>query len=203
MARRPVNPPADGWSLTLPPRLWIELSNHLFRDDGDEHGAVILAGRGDGPRGPRLLARHLILATDGIDYIPGRYGHRALAASFIRDAAVRARDEQLAYLAVHCHRGLNQVGFSGVDLASHERGYPALVQITNRIVGGLVFSPHAAAGDLWLLDGTRTPLAEVVVPGGNLLRLRPIPARPVFRMITCHGLPGSVLLFGPGQWDAE
>ena len=28
-------------------------------------------------------------------------------------------------------------------------------------------------------------------------------ARPVFRMITCHGLPGSVLLFGPGQWDAE
>jgi len=155
----------------------MELCNHLFRDDGDEHGAVILAGRADGPRGPRLLARHLIPAADGADYVAGHHGYRALDPGFVRDAAVRARDERLAYLAVHCHFGLDQVGFSGVDLASHERGYPALVQITNQIVGGLVFTPHAAAGDLWLPDGTRTPLAEVVIPGGNLLRLRPTPAR--------------------------
>jgi len=43
-------------------------------------------------------------------------------------------------------------------------------------VGGLVFTPHAAAGDLWLPDGTRAALAEVVIPAGNLLRLRPSPA---------------------------
>jgi molybdopterin/thiamine biosynthesis adenylyltransferase len=171
-----VNPPADGWSLTLPPKLWADLTNHLFQRDGDEHGAVLLAGRAEGPRGPRLLARHLLLAVDGTDYVAGRYGHRALTPSFVRDAAVRARDEQLAYLAVHCHAGLDHASFSQVDRASHQRGYPALVQITGQVVGGLVFTPYAAAGDLWLPDGTRTQLAEVVIPGGNLLRLRPSPA---------------------------
>jgi len=172
-----VNPPAAGWSLTLPPRLWADLSTHLFQPDGAEHGAVILAVRANGPRGPRLLARELILAVDGTDYVAGQYGHRALTASFVRDAAVRARDEQLAYLAVHCHAGLDQVGFSQVDLTSHERGYPAIRQLTSQLVGGLVLTPHAAAGDLWLPDGTRSTLAEVIVPGGNLLRLRPVPAR--------------------------
>ena len=175
MARRPVNPPAEEWSLTLPPLLWADLTNHLFQEDGTEHGAVLLAGRAESPRGPRLLARHLLLAFDGTDYVAGRYGHRALTPSFVREAAVRARDERLAYLAVHCHAGLDHVGFSEVDLASHQRGYPALVQITDQIVGGLVFTPHAAAGDLWLPDGTRTQLAEVVIPAGNLLRLRPTP----------------------------
>ena len=107
MARRPVNPPADGWSLTLPLKLWADLANHLFQDDGDEHGAVLLAGRAEGPRGPRLLARDLLLAVDGADYVAGRYGHRALTASFVREAAVRARAERLAYLGVHCHLGLS------------------------------------------------------------------------------------------------
>ncbi|OKI58018.1 ThiF family adenylyltransferase [Micromonospora sp. CB01531] len=177
MARHPVNPPTDGWSLTLPPRFWAALTDHLFRGDKEEHGAVILAGRADGPRGPRLLARELILAKDGVDYVPGETGYRALAPSFVRDAAVRARDEGLAYLAVHNHFGDVAVGFSPVDLASHERGYPALRQITGQVVGGLVFTPQAAAGDLWLPDGSRVDLAEVVIPGGNLIRLRPRPAR--------------------------
>jgi molybdopterin/thiamine biosynthesis adenylyltransferase len=176
MARRPVNPPAEGWSLTLPARLWTELASHLFQRDGAEHGAVLLAGRAEGPRGPRLLARDLIVAVDGVDYVAGRYGHRALTASFVREAAIRARDERLAYLAVHCHPGLDHVGFSPVDLASHQRGYPALVQLTGQIVGGLVFTPHAGAGDLWLPDRTRAALAEVVIPAGNLLRLHPSPA---------------------------
>ncbi|MFJ8138912.1 ThiF family adenylyltransferase [Streptomyces sp. NPDC096013] len=176
MARRPVNPPAAGLSLTIPPRLWADLSQHLFQDDGGEHGAVLLAGRADGPRGPRLLARDLIIAAEGTDYVPGEYGHRALAPAFVRDAIVRARDEKLAYLAVHAHPGLNRVGFSRIDLASHERGYPALQQISGQIVGGLVLTPHAAAGDLWLSEGDRVPLAEAVVPAGNMLRLRSNPA---------------------------
>jgi hypothetical protein len=175
VAHRPVNPPAEGWSLTLPPSIWADLSGHLFAD-GQEHGAVLLAGLSEGARGPRLLASRLILAADGRDYIPGRRGSRMLTASFVRDAAVQAHDEQLAYIAVHNHLGLNRAGFSGVDLASHERGYPALRQLTGQIVGGLVLTPHAAAGDLWLTDGVRTALAEVIVPAGNLLRLRPAPA---------------------------
>ena len=175
MVQRPVNPPADGWSLTLPPDLWADLRDHLFRD-GRGHGAVILAGRAPGPRGDRLLGRELVLATDGVDYVPGHTGHRALAPGFVRDAIVRARDEKLAYLAAHNHLGDATVGFSDIDLASHERGYPALRQIAEQIVGALVATPHAAAGDLWLPDGTRAELAELVIPGGNLIRLRPRPA---------------------------
>jgi hypothetical protein len=173
VVRQPVNPPADGWSLTLPPRLAQRLTEHLFPGARDEHGAVILAERATGPRGPRLLARDLILAVDGEDYVAGTTGYRALTAQFVRDAALRARDEQLAYLAVHNHRGADTVGFSSVDLASHERGYPALRRITNQIVGAVVFAQQAAAGDLWLPDGTRADLAEVVIPGNNLARLQP------------------------------
>lgn len=178
MARHPVNPPADGWSVTLPARLWTELSEHLFQD-GHEHGAVILAGLTSAPRGPRLLARELVPAVDGVDYVSGRTGHRVLTADFVRDAAVRARDENLAYLAVHNHFGGTTVGFSRVDLASHERGYPALGQITGQVVGALVLTPQAAAGDLWLPDGHRVALAEAVIPAGNLIRLRPRPATPM------------------------
>lgn len=176
MVHREVNPPAPGWSLTIPPRLWADLQQHLFRADGDEHGAVILAGRADGPRGPRLLARELVLAADGIDYVPGTTGYRALKPEFVRDAALRARDEKLSYLSVHNHFGTTRVGFSRVDLASHERGYPALRKITGQVVGGLVFTPRAAAGDLWLPDGTRDTMTEVIVPGGNLIRLTPAAA---------------------------
>ncbi|MEW2274174.1 ThiF family adenylyltransferase [Streptomyces griseofuscus] len=173
MARRPVNPPAEGWSLTIPPRLWADLSKHVIEASG---GAVLLAGLADGPRGPRLLARDLIPAQKGTDYVRGEVGHHALAPAFVRDAVLRARDEQSAYIAVHAHGGLNQVGFSRIDLDSHARGYPSLLQISRQIVGALVLTPHAAAGDLWLPDGGRATLAETVVPGGNLLRLRSIPA---------------------------
>ena len=178
MAHHPVNPPAPGWSLTLPPGMWGRLTAHLFRADRDEHGAVILAGQAAGPRGPRLLGRELIVADDGSDYVPGQVGYRTLAPGFVRDAAVRARDEQLAYLAVHNHAGATTVNFSDIDMASHERGYPALQQITGQLIGGVVLTPQAAAGDLWLADGSRADLAELVIPGGNLVRLRPLPAQP-------------------------
>lgn len=176
-----MNPPAQGWSLTVPPRLWRELQGHLFPAVGGAHGAVLLAGAADGPRGPRLLARDLILATDGVDYGPGTRGHHALDPTFVRDAALRAGDEGCAYLAVHCHGGSDSVGFSPDDWASHERGYPALRDLTGQLVGGLVLARAAAAGDLWLPDGGRAELAELVVPGNNLLRLRPAPPPPSAR----------------------
>jgi molybdopterin/thiamine biosynthesis adenylyltransferase len=173
-----VNPPTDGWSLTLSPRLWADLAGHLM-SDGDRHGAVILADAARGARGPRLLGRELILAEDDVDYLKGSGGYRWLSAEFVRDAAVRARDERLAYLAVHNHHGTTSVAFSRVDMVSHERGYPALRQITGQVVGALVLTSQAAAGDLWLPDGAREPLAEVVVLGHNLLRLAPRPAKSV------------------------
>ncbi|KOV96345.1 MULTISPECIES: ThiF family adenylyltransferase [unclassified Streptomyces] len=176
MAHHTVNPPAPGPSLTIPARLWQQLQSHLFADDRTARAAVILAGWTNGPRGLRLLARELVPAQDHTDYGPGTTGHHALAASFVRDNILRARDENLAYIAVHNHSGTTRVRFSPTDLASHERGYPALTQISNTPVCGLVLTPQAAAGDLFHPDGTRTHLAEVVIPANNLLRLRPQPA---------------------------
>lgn len=177
MVRRPVNPPSDGWSLTFRHREWGLLFGHLFGKRG-EHGAVVLARQVAGPRGPRLLAEQVLLASDGTDYVPGQHGYRALSPEFVRDAALAAADTGLAYLAFHNHGGLDRVEFSKVDMTSHERGYPALRQIVGGVVGAVVCTPHAAAGDLWLPDGTRVALAELVVPGANLLRLRPHPSAP-------------------------
>lgn len=94
MVRGPVNPPARGWSLTVRARDWEILSEHLFAGTG-EHGAVVLARTGDDVGGRRLLAEHLILARDGVDYVQGEYGHRALSASFVRDAALELADHGL------------------------------------------------------------------------------------------------------------
>ncbi|WP_228563246.1 ThiF family adenylyltransferase [Catenulispora rubra] len=169
---------ATGLSLTIPPRLWDRLQKHLFPGDGDEHGAVILAGLAPGRHGPRLLARDVVIANDGSDYVPGETGYRALADDFVNKTIDRADAEGLAYIAVHCHSGTTRVEFSGLDMASHDRAYPAIVQMTDRPVGGLVFARHAAAGDVFMPDGTRSALTEVVVPTHNLLRLRVAPAAP-------------------------
>jgi hypothetical protein len=56
-----------------------------------------------------------------------------------------------------------------------------------------VFTPQAAAGDLWFPDDTRAPLAEVVIPDNNLIRLCPQPALPA-QADPHHGR--QALLFG-------
>ena len=145
-----MNPPTSGMSLTIPPLLWDRLMAHLFPGDGDEHGAILLAGFAAGPRGPRLLVRHLMLAVDGLDYVPGDTGYRALADDFVNRAIDQAEAEGLAYIGVHCHRGSTSVAFSAPDMSSHERAYPAIVQMTERPVGGLVLTRNAAAGDVVL-----------------------------------------------------
>ena len=176
MVPQPVNPPSTGWSLSLRLRDWQTLNAHLFQDD-DEHGAVVLAEQVQGPRGPRLLARRVLLAKDGIDYVPGIHGYRALTATFVRDCIDLAASAEQVYLAVHNHDGRGRVSFSRTDLASHERGYPALRQITGQTVGAVVLAQGAATGDLWLPDGSRVEFAELVVAGNNLRRLRPHPSK--------------------------
>jgi len=118
------------WSLILPERLWAPLERHLFPGDGDEHGAVIGATIFETSRGTRLLARQLFIARDGVDYVPGERGYRMLTASFVGDRILDCRDHELSYLAVHCHGGQDSVEFSSDDLASHERGYRALLDIS-------------------------------------------------------------------------
>jgi ThiF family len=170
----------DPWSLRISATLMDRLAGHLFPGDGDEHGAVIAAGMVGTSRGVRLLARNVVLARDGIDYVPGKRGYRMLTASFVTENVLRCSDERLVYLAVHCHGGSDTVGFSGDDFASHQRGYPALLDITDGTpVGALVLASDAIAGDIWLPGGLRVDLTGAVVVGRPQHVLHPAPlARP-------------------------
>ena len=163
------------WRLTIPAGLYAELQRHLFPGDGDEHGAVILAGACESDRGLRLVARELHLAKDGMDYVPGKRGYRMLKAEFIQSKILRARDGRLAYLAIHNHGGTDSVGFSALDMASHERGYPALLDIARGMpVGALVLARSAVAGDLWFPDCSRVPLSHAAIIGHRRQLLFPL-----------------------------
>jgi molybdopterin/thiamine biosynthesis adenylyltransferase len=144
---------------------------HLFPGDGDEHGAIVLAGIAERGDRLRLLVREVLLAEDGVDYVPGTRGYRALHPLFVAKGIQRARDLRLAYLAVHCHGGVDRVAFSATDVESHDRGYPALVDISGNPVGALVFARDAVAGDLFTADGRRLNRMSVTVIGKNFRTL--------------------------------
>jgi len=161
------------FSLTIDEILFKRLYSHLFPGDGDEHGAVIAAGIAETERGTRLLAREVFIARDGIEYVPGTRGYRALTAEFVARISGECATENLCYLAVHCHGGQNEVCFSTDDIRSHERGYPALLDITrDSPVGALVFATNAVAGDIWTREG-RFALDSLTVIGSCIRRLYP------------------------------
>ncbi len=162
MAQRTVTGPV---SLRLPSQVAADLKSHLFPGDESEHGAVIGAAVLETQRGIRLLGRRLYLAKDEKDYMPSQRGHRMLTADFVRRCALSCADEGLAYLAVHNHGGSDRVAFSSIDMASHSRGYPALLDILDGPpAGGLVFARQAVAGDIWISakDQVKLDLAAIV-----------------------------------------
>ena len=160
--------------LVIPAEMYGELQAHLFPGDEDEHGAVILAGISRAKNRVRLLVKELHLAMDGIDYVPSTRGYRKLKAEFIQSRILKARDERLVYLAIHNHQGADNVWFSMHDMASHERGYPALIDIARGMpVGALVFANNAVAGDIWLSQIERRPLSSAVVLGKSIRRIYP------------------------------
>jgi tRNA A37 threonylcarbamoyladenosine dehydratase len=162
-------------SLTIDEPLFERLYHHLFPGDNDEHGAVIAAGIVETSRGTRLLAREVFLAEDGVDYVPGTRGYRALTARFVAQVSGYCAAQNLCYLAVHCHGGRDEVSFSADDMASHERGYPALLDITKGgPVGALVFATNAVAGDIWTRSGRYT-LSHLTVIGSRVRKLYPSP----------------------------
>lgn len=164
------------WSVRLPQPLYDRLHAHLFPGDGDEHGAVLAVGITETERGVRLLGRELFLAEEGTDYLPGTHGYRALSARFVAEKAGYCGDEKLGYLAIHNHGGRDRVDFSGIDLDSHERGYPALLNLTNGgPVGALVFAEAAIAGNIWLPGGERHTIEHTVIVGPNLRHIFPAP----------------------------
>jgi len=157
-----------------------ELTAHLFPGDDDEHGAVIAASVVRTPRGTRFLAHQLFLARDGVDYVAGERGYRMLTATFVMDCVLKCAELGMAYFAIHCHGGGGHVGFSRDDLASHERGYRALLDILDgQPAGALVFAEDAVAADIWFPSGERGQLAEFVVTARPIRRLySEPPARP-------------------------
>jgi len=144
---------------------WQALHDHLFASTPDEHGAALLCGRATVGGKVVLLVREVILAEDGVDYVPGTRGYRHLGGEFVTHVLRRAKNAGLVYLAVHNHGGTNQVGFSGPDMESHERGYPTLLALNGSPVGGLVLASHALAGDIWFSDGQRQQVHATVVVG--------------------------------------
>lgn len=164
-------------SLTIDAPLFRQLHDHLFPGDFDEHGAVIAVGMVETTRGTRLLAREVFLAQDGIDYVPGTRGYRALTAQFVAEHSDYCAAQNLGYLAVHCHGGFDTVGFSSDDMASHVRGYPALLDITGGgPVGALVFAQNSVAGEIWTPDG-QFELDHATVIGPTVRKLYPQPQR--------------------------
>lgn len=187
----------------LPCGMYEDLRRHLFPGDNDEHGAVIAAGLVQSPRGTRFLARKLFLAREGVDYLPGRHGYRALTADFVARVSHFCAQNKLSYFAIHNHGGRDSVGFSRVDLESHQRGYPALLDIMEGDpVGALVFAENAIAGEVWTRHGVYQ-LESATVVGLNHERLFPSPRRSAFipdevytRQSLLFGARGQELLKG-------
>lgn len=192
----------DQFSLRMSQCLYEDLHRHLFPGDGDEHGAVIEAGFAALNRRRILLARRLWKAQDGVDWVPGTRGYRMLPAPYVTRRIRDCRTEGTVYLAVHNHGGRDSVAFSEVDLSSHKRGFPALLDVMQRIpVGALVFAENAVAGDIWTPGGGCHALKEAVVVGPRRLRLTPVPDRhhgaidPRFdRQVRMFGTQGQSIL---------
>jgi len=142
---------------------WARLNDHLFPDDGDEHGAALLCGMAGSDDSCRLLVREVVVAVDGVDYTPGVQGYRHLSGAFVTRQIRRAKDLGLVYLAVHNHGGGGPVAFSTLDMGSHERAYPTLTQVSGNAVGGLVLSRGAVAGDVWFPGGNRLEVVTTIV----------------------------------------
>jgi len=183
-------------SLVLPKQLQEVILAHLFPGDGDEHALVILAGVADYEGHRRLLGREVIVAHDHVDSVPGRYGYKMMKAEFIQPLIRRCRKERLAYISVHNHGGSGSVAFSLDDFNSHERGYPALLDLTDGMpVGAAVYAQGAIAGDIWMPDGTRFPLIETRILGGNVERIYDSPRAAEAANAPFHGR--QLLMFGP------
>ncbi len=155
---------------------FAQLRGHLFPGDHDEHGAVLLAGVSHSNDQLTLHVREVHVAQEGRDYVKGTIGYRALHPTFIHRLITRARDERLAYLAVHNHDSDTNVGFSYIDMDSHELGYPALLQISRGMpVGAIVMGHRSMQADVWVSGGTRLELDEAVIVGSTIQRLTAAP----------------------------
>ena len=185
---------SDTCDILVTAQLHQRLMAHLFPGDGDEHGAILRAGVVQCGSTIRLLIQNVEPAQFGTDYVVGQYGYRALTPPFIHREILRCRDAGLAYLAVHNHRSDRHVDFSRIDLESHERGYPALLDIGRGVpVGALVYGQRSVAADIWMPDGSRRSLGTYRVVGRNIERLY---SRPQHQLATDTEHDRQIRMFG-------
>lgn len=171
-----MNTNVNDVQLTMTEGMLAELRAHLFPGDFDEHGAVLAVGLCRVDNSMRLIGHRLFCAEDGIDYVAGQRGYRMLRAEFIAECIDYCNERQLGYLAIHNHGGTDRVAFSQTDLASHERGYPALLDLLpDTPVGALVLSRNACAGDIWFGNGQRLELTRTRSVGLHPEILTPVP----------------------------
>ncbi len=178
MTDRPAPGSAPAVGVRCSAGLWAEVEAQIHQSDHDEHGGALLCGVAHGHRkGVQLLASRFVPAIDGIDYVRGMKGHRALTPAFIRRVIRVAEPETLACLFVHGHGRGSSVSFSEIDYESHERGYPALLEISGQIIGALVLASHAVAGDVWIPNTGRAEVSNLTVIGHNIAMLDPAPVK--------------------------
>ena len=132
---------------------------HLFPGGLDEHGVVLLAGMSSAGGRITLHVREVHLAREGIDYVEGKLAtERSRRRSSIGSSRAHAMNDWCT-LAAHNHGSDQEVAFSRVDLESHQRGYPALLQIARGMpVGALVFGRRSVR------DGPVAPQGRPLVP---------------------------------------
>lgn len=152
--------------LHFEPSTYAAVKTHLFQEDGCEHAGALLCGWVQTENRIVLAVREFIPAVDGVDYVVNEQLHGRLQPLFIDEAITRAADQGLAYIAIHNHFSEDRVAFSPVDLASHEYGYPTLLQLNEGLpIGAAVFGTDSIEIDLWMPDGTRHQLATARVVG--------------------------------------
>jgi molybdopterin/thiamine biosynthesis adenylyltransferase len=177
---------------------------HLFPGDRDEHGAIMLAGIDDRGGARRLLVREVEL-LDEMDFPPGRYGYRQLAAHRIAELGTRAGDGGLALITAHSHPGATtSVYFSSDDLDSHARLFPHLLDVTDgNPVAGLVLGQASAAGEVWEPGPISEKITGLAVLGSPIRHLQAQPtSKPANhdtrfdRQVRLFGAEGQQILRG-------
>jgi molybdopterin/thiamine biosynthesis adenylyltransferase len=152
------------------------LRRHLFREDCDEYGAVILAGVSRADQRVALLCRELHL-LDADEFPEGEAGYRQFSSATLARFGARAETERLALITCHSHpRATTHNGLSADDRAGHRKVFPHLLSILDgQPVAGVAFGSESAAGELWLADQDPQPLDVVEVVGNNRLELHSEP----------------------------
>ncbi len=152
--------------LLFTPAVHAAISRHLHRGDHGEHAGAMLCGFSRSGDRLDLMVREFIPATEGKDYVVTPEGHGRLQPLFIHEALCKAVEAGMVYVAIHNHFSDDSVGFSEVDLRSHERGYPTLLSLAKGLpVGAAVFGKRSVEVDIWTHEGVRLALETARIVG--------------------------------------